>query len=95
MDKEITIDVTIDGQDYSLQFNVGMADYNRYLNAMNPKDKVAPAHNFVRAVSTDKAALDPLLKMPGVSLQLAGEILEEYMPQVEVISKKSKTSLTA
>lgn len=96
MDKEIQIDVTIDGAEYGLNFRVTADAYNRYINAINPKDKISPAHNFVRAVyAGDKKDIDPMLKMPGVGLQLAGEILEEYMPQVEIITKKSKHSQTA
>lgn len=94
--KEIEITLTVDGVEMTLNFSVGLTDYNRFLNATNPKDKIAPAHNFVRAVFVgEKSEIENLLKKPGMALQLAGEVIEEYMPQVEIISKKSKSTLTA
>lgn len=94
--KKIEITMTVDGTEMVLTFDVGLTDYNRFLNATNPKDKISPAHNFVWAVFVgDKSVIDPLLKLPGMGLQLTGEIIEEYMPQVEFISKKSKSLPTA
>lgn len=94
--KTIEIEYTVDGQPNTLAFTVTLQKFNKFIDSTTPKSKVAPAHNFVRSCfDGDKAEIDKVLQAPGVALSLCGEIIEEYMPEVEVISKNSNGALEA
>lgn len=82
MDKKIILTAN----DSQLTFNVTLADYNRYINELTPINKVAPARNFLmRTVDADsKDALRTLVDLPGVGVQLAMALLDEYMPEVSI-----------
>ena len=82
MDKKIILTAN----DSQLTFNVTLADYNRYINELTPINKVAPARNFLmRTVDADsKDALRALVDLPGVGVQLAMALLDEYMPEVSI-----------
>jgi len=84
------IELTVNGKD--LSFRVDLAAYNKYLNELVPTNKVGPAHNFLmRTISPDdKDALKAILDMPGAGLQLAGKILEEFTPDIEIELGESK-----
>ncbi|CAD5379016.1 conserved hypothetical protein [Pseudomonas sp. OF001] len=71
-------------------FNIAAQDVTKYFNAMTPANKVAPAHNLlVTTVQADQRdALRPLLGNPVLTMKLAGALLEEYSPDVEVTVKK-------
>ncbi|MNP58240.1 hypothetical protein D3C76_1531420 [compost metagenome] len=68
----------------------------KYFNAMTPTNKVAPAHNLlVTTVQADqRAALRELLGNPVLTMQVAGALLEEYSPDVEVTVKKPSSEPT-
>lgn len=61
--------------------------YNDYINAMMPNNKVAPSHNFVMrcAAAECKDTVRELLGMPGASLQIAGAIVEQYAPDLNIM----------
>lgn len=82
MDKTITL--TVNGKD--LTFNVEEADYTKFINEMQPNNKVAPAHNFLmRAVDeASKDDLKDLLKLPGASVNIVGSLVEEYVPDLQI-----------
>ncbi|GFM37731.1 putative phage tail assembly chaperone [Desulfovibrio psychrotolerans] len=61
--------------------------YNDYINAMQANNKVAPSHNFVMrcAVADDKDRVRELLALPGASVQIAGAIVEQYAPDLNIM----------
>ena len=74
----------VNGKD--LEFNIEIAHYNRYINEMQPNNKITPAHNFLmRTVSAEtKDNLKELLELPGAAIQIAAAVLEDYMPDLEI-----------
>lgn len=86
MEKKITLTVN----DQPLNFTVTLAGYNKYVNELTPINKVAPARNFLmRSVDTDsKDALREVVDLPGVGVQLAMALLDEYMPDVNIVVGK-------
>ena len=82
MEKKITLTVN----DISLNFTVTLASYNKYINEITPFNKVAPARNFLmRTVDADcKDALREMVDQPGVGVQIAAAVLEEYTPDVQI-----------
>lgn len=60
--------------------------YNKYINELMPDNKVAPSHNYLRRIVTTecKEALDKLLEKPGVPLQLAAKVNEQFVPELEI-----------
>lgn len=82
MDK--TIKLTVNGR--ALTFNMSLGVYNRYLNELQATNKVGPAQNLCTRTVADesKAALQELLQQPGVGVQIAGSLVEEYTPDIEI-----------
>lgn len=91
MDQKIVLN--INEQDFT--FNATLDDYNRYINSMNANDKIAPSHNFLMSIVDDESytALTSLIKLPGMAIQIASAIIEEYQPEVNIIVKKPKPTL--
>ncbi len=83
--------ITIGAADFT--FNLSAQDVTKYFNALTPSNKVAPGHNLLTTtVQPDqKDALRPLLGNPVLTMQVAGTLLEEYSPDVEVAVKKPST----
>ena len=82
MEKKISLTVN----DKPLNFTVTLASYNKYINELTHINKVAPARNFLmRSVDEDsKDALREIVDLPGVGVQLAMTLLDEYMPEVSI-----------
>ena len=78
-------------------FELTPQDVTKYFNAVNQNNKVAPANNLlVTTVKQEqRASLKPLLANPVMVMQLAGTLLEEYGPDVEIIVKKHSSTLSA
>lgn len=89
--REITL--AIGEQEFT--FSLSPADVTKYFNAVTPNSKVAPSHNLlVNTVNKDQlATLRPLLANPILTMQVAGALLEEYAPDVEVTVKKPSPAL--
>lgn len=91
-----TLIATILGNDY--EFVVGRDDYNKYINSVTAKEKVAPSHNFLMQ-TVSPASLEQLKKVleenPGAEVQIASAILEDYTPDLGIVVKKSSAVLTA
>lgn len=87
-----TIDLDIGEAEFS--FTLTAQDVTKYFNAMTPNNKVAPAHNLLTGTvnQEQKAALKELLANPLMTMQIAGALLEEYSPDVEVAVKKPSTT---
>ena len=79
-------EITLIAGDKELKFNVGLSDYDE----MTMTDKVVPAENFLRRTLADKAQkplLDELCNA-GLTLELAGSVIQEFRPQVTITVKK-------
>jgi hypothetical protein len=91
--KEITLEV---GEN-EFTFNLTPADVTKYFNALTQTNKVAPGNNLLMNTvkQEEKATLKPILANPVMVMQIAGALLEEYAPNVEVIVKKPSNTLIA
>ena len=85
-----TREITLEIGDKEFTFTVTPQDATKYFNSLTQTSKVAPANNLL--VSTvkqeERATLKALLGNPVLVMQLAGALLEEYAPDVEIIVKK-------
>ena len=90
-------DITLVIAEQDFTFTLSPQDVTKYFNAVTPNNKVAPSNNLL-TTTVQPAHLDalrPLLRNPVFTLQLAGTLLDEYAPDVEVIVKKPSAVLTA
>ena len=90
-------DITLEVGDKEFTFTLTPQDVTKYFNSLTQNNKVAPANNLlVNTVDQqERATLKPLLTNPAMVLQLAGALLEEYAPDVEIIVKKHSSMLSA
>lgn len=88
-------DITLTIGETDFTFTLAPQDVTKYFNAVTPNNKVAPSNNLLTTtVKADNlAALRPLLGNPVLTMQLAGMLLEEYAPDVEVVVKKPSAVL--
>jgi hypothetical protein len=88
-------EITLEVGDKEFTFELTPQDVTKYFNAVTQANKVAPANNLL--VSTvkqeERATLKPMLGNPVFVMQLAGALLEEYSPDVEITVKKPSTTL--
>lgn len=85
-----TICMNILGTEFT--FNVGRQDFNRYINNISGKDKIAPSFNFVSAVVKEdqkQALVEIMQQNPGAEMKIAGEIYETYVPDLSIVVKQS------
>ena len=92
---EVNRDITLERGDKEFTFSLTPQIITKYFNATTQANKVAPAHNLLMGTvkDEDKAALKVLLENPITTMTLAGALLEEYSPDVEVIVQKPSTTL--
>ena len=88
MDKENIITLLIGGVEFA--FNVTIEHYNLFINRMTLESKVAPAVNLCRETLVDRDQLPELNKLldRGLALDIAGKLIEEFRPKVEIEVKK-------
>lgn len=91
--RAITVQI---GED-EFTFSLSPQDVTKYFNAVTPNNKVAPSNNLLTGtvLAEQLPALRPLLLNPVLTLQVAGALLEEYAPDVEVTVKKPSPALNA
>jgi hypothetical protein len=91
--REITLEVGAK----EFAFTLSPQDVTKYFNAMTANNKVAPSFNLLSStvLPAQKADLRDLLGNPVMTMQIAGALLEEYAPDVEIIVKKPLSTLTA
>ena len=79
-----TIKLAVNGTE--LAFDVTTELYNKYINEMMPNNKVAPAHNFAMRCVADgsREDLKSRLELPGASIQIAGALVEAFMPDLSI-----------
>lgn len=90
-------DITLEVGEKEFTFTLTPQDVTKYFNAMTANNKVAPSHNLLSntVVADQRADLRTLLANPVMTMQIAGALLEEYAPDVEIIVKKHSTTLSA
>ncbi|WP_268799067.1 putative phage tail assembly chaperone [Pseudomonas huanghezhanensis] len=83
-------DITMTVGETDFTFTLTPQDVTKYFNAVTPNNKVAPSNNLLTTTvkQEDLASLRPLLRNPVLTMQLAGALLEEYGPDVEIVVKK-------
>lgn len=88
-------EITLQIGDKEFTFTLSPQDVTKYFNAVTPNNKVAPSNNLLTGtVQPDQLpALRPLLVNPVLTMQVAGALLEEYAPDVEVTVKKPSPAL--
>ena len=90
-------EITLEVGENEFTFNLTPADVTKYFNALTQTNKVAPGNNLLMTtvLQDQKPVLKVLLGNPVMVMQLAGALLEEYAPNVEVIVKKRSSTLSA
>ncbi|TCP73573.1 tail assembly chaperone [Pseudomonas putida] len=90
-------EITLEVGDQEFDFTVDPALMTKYINSMTQSNKVAPSHNLLMSAvnQEQKATLKPLLVNPVTAIQIAGALMEEYSPTIEVTVKKRSTTLSA
>lgn len=89
---EITLE--IGGEDFDFVMDTALV--TKYINGLTQANKVSPSHNLLMnaVVQDQKAKLKALLGHPTTTLEIAGALVEEFSPKVEVIVKKRSTTQT-
>lgn len=84
---EQNAEITLEVGELEFTFTLTPPDVTKYFNALTQTNKVAPGNNLLMTTvkQDEKATLKPLLVNPVMVMQLAGALLEEYGPKVEVI----------
>ena len=87
-------EITLEVGDKEFTFELTPQDVTKYFNAVTQANKVAPANNLLvnTVKQEERATLKPMLGNPVLVMQLAGALLEEYSPDVEVTVKKPSTT---
>lgn len=90
-------EITLQIGEQEFTFTLNPQDVTKYFNAVTPNNKVAPSNNLLtNTVKAEQLAdLRPLVTNPVLTMQLAGTLLEEYAPDVEIIVKKPLSVLNA
>lgn len=90
-------EITLDIADQEFAFNLTPQDVTKYFNAVTANNKVAPSHNLlVQTVKQEQlASLKAHLGNPVLTMKIAGTLLEEYAPDIEVTVKKRSATLNA
>lgn len=90
-------DITLEVGTKEFTFTLSPQDVTKYFNAMTANNKVAPSFNLLSStvLPAQKADLRQQMENPVMTMQLAGALLEEYSPDVEIIVKKPSSTLTA
>ncbi len=88
-------EITLEVGDKEFTFDLTPQDVTKYFNAVTQTNKVAPANNLLTTTvqQAQRANLKPLLGNPVMVMQLAGTLLEEFSPDVEIIVKKPSVTL--
>lgn len=90
-------DITLEIAEQEFTFSLLPQDVTKYFNAMTANNKVAPSFNLLSStvLPAEKAELRELMANPVMTMQIAGALLEEYAPDVEIIVKKPLSTLIA
>jgi len=94
---DVNRDITLEVGDQEFTFQMTPQVVTKYFNATTQANKVAPANNLLITTvkQEERASLKPFLANPVTVMELAGALLEEYSPDIDIIVKKSSATLTA
>ena len=94
---EVNRDITLEFANKEFTFRLTPADVTKYFNSTTQNNKVAPANNLLvnTVEQAQRAELKPFLVNPVTVMELVGALLEEYSPDIDVIVKKSSSTLNA
>lgn len=86
----ITLSIKVRGELHEVRFAPTLEDFNKFTNDMSMSDKVVPTVKYLKRVvhSEDKEKLDALLQIPSMAMNLAGELNELYIGDIEIEVKK-------
>ena len=81
--------ITVDGIDFT--FNVGLADYNRYINEVAMDNKINPGVRLLRGTLAEKEQRDELNKFieSGFTMEIAAMLLKAFKPELVIEIKNS------
>lgn len=85
MEKNITINV---GEE-AITFKVTVKDYEEFINGVESKNKVLPMKRLLKntVIPEDKAKLEEVIEQ-ALTVPIAGQLLEAFIPVVEISVKK-------
>ena len=91
---EVNRDITLEFANQEFTFHLTPADVTKYFNSVTNNNKVAPSKNLMMTTvkQDQKAALKPFLENPLTVMDLAGALLEEYSPDIDIVVKKPSTT---
>ena len=94
---EVNRSITLERGDKEFTFSLTPQVITKYFNATTQANKVAPAHNLLMSTvkPEGKDDLKSLLENPVTTMTIAGALLEEYSPNIDIIVKKSSATLKA
>ena len=94
---DVKRDITLEIGTLELTFHLTPQDVTKYFNTTTQANKVAPAHNLLMSTvkPEGKDDLKSLLENPVTTMTIAGALLEEYSPDIDIIVKKSSATLKA
>lgn len=83
-------EITLEIGDQEFDFDIDVALLTKYINGLTQANKVAPSYNLLMNTvkQEQKARLKPLLVHPTTTMEIAGALVEEFQPKVEVTVKK-------
>jgi len=92
-------EIVVELGEKEVRFDVGVADYNNYINNMMPNDKVAPGFNLLSTTvhDEDKEYLKEMIMADGLPngfmvMELVAVVIGEVSGGVEINIKKQKGS---
>ena len=93
---EVNRDITLEFADKEFTFHLTPQDVTKYFNSMTNNNKVAPSRNLLMSTvnQLERATLKPYLENPLTVMELAGAVLEEYSPDIDIIVKKPSSTLS-
>lgn len=79
-----TITLAVNGTPIAFDMTVDI--YNKYIDEIQASKKTGPTRNMLmRAVQpTSKEALKEVVDLPGAAMQIAGQLVELYAPDIEI-----------
>ena len=90
-------EITLEVGEKEFTFDLTPQDVTKYFNTLTQTNKVSPANNLLVTTvkQEERATLKAQLSNPVLVMQLAGALLEEYGPDVEITVKKPSNTLSA
>lgn len=91
---EVNRDITLEFAGKEFTFHMTPQDVTKYFNSITNNNKVAPARNLLMTTvdQLEKASLKPFLENPTTVMEVAGALLEEYSPDIDLVVKKPSST---